>query len=186
MLVRKLAKGSKWKVLLAENPNISALDLPSELFAEFIPRDKDDYWLSLYQIDDEALCADIAAALSFLLKPAQASEQFFLALDDEYAAGIGLPIKATPGATFHSPVDEWHREIHLPTANHTARLLDAFLTGDLISAKGSQVDSTRAIAVRSGKFRIAEAAKNPKANDNPCGHILTHVGLHSIVPAGMI
>lgn len=186
MIVRKLNRGSEWKRFLIANPDAKALALPGDLLAEFFPSQRDEEWLSLYRVSIEEDCADVAAALSFLLRPVASSEQFFLGVSEEKFSEMGFPTRNSAGQTFHGEVDNWHCEVHLPTAQHAIDLTNCFLSGDIISAKGTQIDLRRTTAIRSGHFRIADVAQKPKQFENSCSHILVNVGSGGIVPAGPI
>lgn len=139
-----------WGEFLSDDDRRPEL-MPAPAIASLIPSARDQGWLSLFQMEDDAESAFIAAALRFNQGKSDAS--YFVLVEDKALMEAGFTIVQSPGKTFHPLANDKHFAIEIRAPADLMRATQAFTSGQI-----GRVEKNPLIAT------LAESAANDQIN----------------------
>jgi hypothetical protein len=165
-LLRKVDDLDPW-LKLAEEDDLSPIIANPPLWAIrlFIPSQKDEGSLSLYEVADENEAKLVAAAWGFNIGDIGKSgtKISFIAAKRQVIEEAGFAVEDSPGGLHHA-TDDQHRGISPATVDGAKSLAGIFIAGEMFTFEGKIVQAAATDEARSERFKFGPIAKLGSGN----------------------
>lgn len=127
----------------------------------FLPSEKDNGSLSVYEVDDETQARTVAAAL--MMKAKDDQRYAFAVADTGAIIGAKVKVITSQGTTSHAGIDQLHRDLRIPSVAVAMTVASLFLNGDVFAFEKKELWpelSKEAAADQFNHLKLAETGGN--------------------------